>query len=406
MLSLSALCGGEERKAVDKREKAAATISAALAIDAHACAGCERTLPTGAYSKTQLSKGASKRCKDCTAGGASTAAPPHEPLPLPVVAPSRAALPLPVCSKCRHKGLGHADAGGRFCCEWCWAKLEKRRWPTLGGNSPQFKALTAGMRPSSFNDDDRGNKLALMDVGKEAGEECAELERTGALNGRVVLGFDTESKPCFRAGEQHPICLIQLSTRSRAVLFRVKPEVPLPAALVRLLEDPEVTFVGQDIHSELTQELAQTYGLAIPPDSVLELSGAARASGCLSASVAGYAAALLGVRLTIKSKSLSCSNWSAAELSHPQINYAATDAWVCWAALEVLESADLLRDCHDARPDFFYRGEAGEAAEPAEGEGVRRQRGRQPSTAAPYSPHGAVLKRPKSIDSNLERLSL
>jgi hypothetical protein len=224
MLSLSAICGGES-KAAEKRVTAAATISAALAIDAHACAGCTRMLPTGAYSKTQLSKGASKRCKDCTAGGTSTAAPSKPPAPLHVAAPSRAAVPLPACSKCRYKGVGHSDASGKFCCEWCWAGLEKRRWPTLGGHSPQFKALTAGMRPSSFSEDDRENKVALVEVGMEADAECAELERTGALNGRIVLGFDTESKPCFKSGEHNPICLIQLSTRSRAVLFRVKPLV-------------------------------------------------------------------------------------------------------------------------------------------------------------------------------------
>ena len=207
------ICGAGESKAAEKRltaaaEKrltAAATISAALAIDVHACAGCTRSLPTGAFSKTQLSKGASKRCKDCTA---STATPSKAPAPPPAAPPpaapppaaalSSAAVPLPTCSKCRFKGVGHSDASGKFCCEWCWAGLEGRRWPTLGGHSPQFKALTAALRPSSFSEDDRENKVALVDVGMEADAECAELERTGALNGRLVLGFDTETKPSFK----------------------------------------------------------------------------------------------------------------------------------------------------------------------------------------------------------------
>ena len=84
-------------------------------------------------------------------------------------------MPLPTCSKCRFKGVGHSDASGKFCCEWCWAGLEGRRWPTLGGHSPQFKALTAALRPSSFAEDDRENKVALVDVGMEADAECAEL---------------------------------------------------------------------------------------------------------------------------------------------------------------------------------------------------------------------------------------
>lgn len=185
------------------------------------CWHCVRTLPMDAYSKSQYSKGEYRRCKDCVAGQVNRPCPPRTS----TAAPSRAAVPLPACSKCRYKGVGHSDASGKFCCEWCWAGLEKRRWPTLGGHSPQFKALTAGMRPSSFSEDDRENKVALVEVGMEADAECAELERTGALNGRIVLGFDTESKPCFKSGEHNPICLIQLSTRSRAVLFRVKPLV-------------------------------------------------------------------------------------------------------------------------------------------------------------------------------------
>ena len=52
------------------------------------------------------------------------------------------------------------------------------------------------------------------------------------------------------------------------MLFRVKPQVPLPTALRKLFEDPEVSFVGQDIHAELPQELAQTYGLVIAPGSL------------------------------------------------------------------------------------------------------------------------------------------
>ena len=54
------------------------------------------------------------------------------------------------------------------------------------------------------------------------------------------------------------------------MLFRVKPQVPLPMALRKLFEDPEVSFVGQDIHAELPQELAQTYGLVIAPGSLTQ----------------------------------------------------------------------------------------------------------------------------------------
>jgi ribonuclease D len=84
-----------------------------------------------------------------------------------------------------------------------------------------------------------------------------------------------------------------------------------------------------------------------------ELSDAARAAGCLSASVAGYAAAFSGMRLR-KSKALQMSNWEAVELSVPQQQYAATDAWVCRLAFEQLATAEGRRACRAARPALFY----------------------------------------------------
>ena len=74
--------------------------SAAAAIDAQACAGCARTLPTSAYSKTQLkrSEGASRRCKVCIAGDAAVTAAraaPHSG----TQGRRLAAVPLPASSK-------------------------------------------------------------------------------------------------------------------------------------------------------------------------------------------------------------------------------------------------------------------------------------------------------------------
>jgi ribonuclease D len=199
------------------------------------------------------------------------------------------------------------------------------------------------------------------------------------------VGFDTETKPARMRGEWHPICLVQLSTPSFAVLFRISPAGGLPAGLREILEDADVTLVGQEIVKELP-EITQTYGVAVPPERVVELSHATRSIGCLCKGVAGYAAplphdprasppprsppsslssslsalvwwgryaaSLLGIRLW-KTKALQLSNWEAAHLSRAQLTYAATDAWVCWMALEVVESLELLQQCRKERPGFF-----------------------------------------------------
>ena len=56
-------------------KKDSAASSNRLGIDVQTCAGCSRTLPIDAYTKTQLSKGASGRCKDCTDQGSPWSGP-------------------------------------------------------------------------------------------------------------------------------------------------------------------------------------------------------------------------------------------------------------------------------------------------------------------------------------------
>jgi hypothetical protein len=164
---------------------------------------------------------------------------------------------------------------------------------------------------------------------------------------------------------RHPICLIQLATPSLAVLFRISPRQPLAAPLAALLQDEQVTLVGQDIGKEL-RELLETYGLSRPgaAGSIIELAPASRAVSCLCTGVAGYAAALIGIRLH-KTKSLQLSNWEAHQLQPDQRRYAATDAWVCWVSLEVLESAEAILACRAQRPEFFCHPQVLEGAAPS-----------------------------------------
>ena len=70
-----------------------------------------------------------------------------------------------------------------------------------------------------------------------------------------MIGFDTETKPTFRAGEKNlnPICLVQLATPEIAVLFRLVRHQPLPSPLRELLSDPTLTLVGQEIGREIAQ---------------------------------------------------------------------------------------------------------------------------------------------------------
>ena len=84
-----------------------------------------------------------------------------------------------------------------------------------------------------------------------------------------------------------------------------------------------------------------------------ELQRATKAYGCRCSGVAGYAAALLGIRMH-KTKALQMSNWEARALNAAQIRYAATDAWVCVVCYAILEHRRQVREeCLRVRKAFF-----------------------------------------------------
>ena len=275
-------------------------------------------------------------------------------------------------------------------------------WLVLGQESDRFTQLTAGMDYVSFPKDGR---IELLDLANEpiTPSSCAalfdELRHTGTLNGRVCIGFGMERLPPMHTVQkvrreryfkqfQDPgsdtvpasLCLIQLATPQLAVLVRVRDTLPAP--LTALLQDPSVHLAGVKIFHELRQ-LEERYGvLTTARSSVLELREAARAAGCLCPSAQGYAAALLGRRLSITAQ---ISDWEASKLTPEQLQCAATVAWLCWAAVEKFESAEQLAACRQARPEFFYHLRA-ETAESEHGGGDGRARAERRGMSSPLDP--------------------
>ena len=157
------------------------------------------------------------------------------------------------CTGCAFDGAGrnHCEDGS-FYCFACWEEYEGRKWPLLGGRSEQFKKLTAdypvhtfALRGGEAHPRFGMQRLELLCCSDSSAASVAELRASGTTpSGRIVLGFDCESKPSFTSGQQHPICLIQLATPSLALLFRISARRPLPDPLQALLEDDQLTLVG------------------------------------------------------------------------------------------------------------------------------------------------------------------
>ena len=143
------------------------------------------------------------------------------------------------------------------------------------------------------------------------------------LNRQKIIGFDTETRPSFSAGQpHHGTALLQLSGANKAFLFRTC-RIGMPAKLRAVLANPDVIKVGaavaDDIHG--LQHLGP-----FAPESFVDLQRMVPEWGITDKSVKKMAAIILGVRI---SKAQQLSNWEAENLSESQKMYGATDAWIC-----------------------------------------------------------------------------
>ena len=152
----------------------------------------------------------------------------------------------------------------------------------------------------------------------------ADFNRAVAyLRSQKVIGFDTETRPCFSANQpRYGVALLQLSGPEKAFLFRVN-KMGMHRRLCSILADEKIVKVGAAIHDDIRglQKLRD-----FQADGFVDLQKIVADYGIRDKSVKKMTAIILGFRI---SKTQQLSNWEAETLSEPQCKYAATDAWVC-----------------------------------------------------------------------------
>lgn len=141
------------------------------------------------------------------------------------------------------------------------------------------------------------------------------------LRDEQVIGFDTETRPSFRAGEQHPVSLLQIAGEEHVFLFQLSL-LPDLGPLLPILESPRIRKVGVAIQHDVNQ-LRRHH--AFTPRGVVDIGDLARGLGILNTGLRPLSAMFLGFRVA---KGAKTTNWSAPALTAGQIVYAATDAWV------------------------------------------------------------------------------
>jgi ribonuclease D len=150
-----------------------------------------------------------------------------------------------------------------------------------------------------------------------------ENEAVEYLKRQAEIGFDTETKPSFKKGKpnNNEVALLQLATDDRAFLFRLN-ERPLSRQLINVLSSDDIIKAGAAVHDDI-KALQHLHGFTA--GGFVDIQDMAEEAGLEIKSLRKLTAMLFHMRL---SKSQRLSNWEANRLTAPQINYAATDAWI------------------------------------------------------------------------------
>lgn len=165
--------------------------------------------------------------------------------------------------------------------------------------------------------------IVVVETSEDAESACNDLLSFPAI------GFDTETRPSFKAGTTNKVALLQLSTPRTCYLFRLC-RMPLDKNIRKVLESPETIKVGAAIRDDIrTLQSLRHFKAA----GFIDLQSIGSQWGIAEKSVRKMAGVVLGTRI---SKAQRLSNWEASQLTPAQQSYAATDAWICLSMYERL----------------------------------------------------------------------
>lgn len=161
-----------------------------------------------------------------------------------------------------------------------------------------------------------GGEIHLVDTQDELKKACDYLRSCS------VIGIDTETKPSFKKGVINSVALLQMSSSDKAFIIRLK-KVAISRELIELFTSKEITKVGIAVRDDL-KDLKKLH--PFEEENVVDLNVLTPKLGFESIGAKKLAALVLGFRI---SKRQQVSNWELNQLSQAQLDYAATDAWIC-----------------------------------------------------------------------------
>lgn len=170
-------------------------------------------------------------------------------------------------------------------------------------------------------------KIIVIDHEEEVSDAVAFLSQQAAL------GFDTETKPSFKRGQNHKVALMQLATDEVCYLFRLN-RIGYPDKLVQLMSNPDIKKIGLSLRDDFAAIRQRSVR---KPENFIDLQLFVDKFGIDDNSLQKIYALLFGRKI---SKSQRLSNWETSQLTPAQQSYAAIDAWACLRIYNHLSSTN------------------------------------------------------------------
>ena len=179
-----------------------------------------------------------------------------------------------------------------------------------------FKKYVSKDEIKNYSVEKFNGKISIIDKKKDL------LDAYLFLKKQKIIGFDTESRPTFKKGLSSNVSLIQFSTKNEVFLFRINI-IGFDDMLIDLINDKKIKKIGIAIFDDIKslQKIKE-----FESNSVIDLNKLALNLGFESIGAVKLSILILGFSI---SKSARLSNWEKKDLTTSQIEYAATDAWIC-----------------------------------------------------------------------------
>ena len=179
-----------------------------------------------------------------------------------------------------------------------------------------FKKYVSKDEIKNYSVEKFNGKISIIDKKKDL------LDAYLFLKKQKIIGFDTESRPTFKKGVSSNVSLIQFSTKDEVFLFRINI-IGFDDMLIDLINDKKIKKIGIAIFDDIKslQKIKE-----FESNSVIDLNKLALNLGFESIGAVKLSILILGFSI---SKSARLSNWEKKDLTTSQIEYAATDAWIC-----------------------------------------------------------------------------